>query len=679
MFERTGKTLATINALERYNGHLLNWYDISTLSPLEPRYVSTVDSGNLLASLWTLESGLDQILDEPLLGPQALSGLEDALRLLDKALNKTPDGGRPHRDLLELLGRLFSDPPRPLNEIIRRLRTAVGPVQRLVHDVRMRKPLSEEAVYWAGQVEAQLTSWMAIAQRYLAWVEFLDQDPTEYSALTDHETLQARQRALVEPPSLRSLAAGDVTALNDLFARLQPEGDVPEAPDRRISDLKDIFAKARWLAGEMLAHAEKLKGEVRKLGDGMGLDFLFNVERRLFTIGYNVSEQRLDSSYYDLLASEARLASFVAIARGDVPNDHWLALSRPFGSVHGQRVLLSWSGTMFEYLMPLLLQRSFPHSLLGNACRQAVSVQKEYAAGRGVPWGVSEAAFSDLDASGTYQYRAFGIPGLGLKRGLQGDLVVSPYSTLLALAIDPAAAVLNLLALERLGLHGAYGFLEAIDFSRPEHRSGEPGVIVQAYMAHHQAMGLLAIDNHLNDQPMQRRFHADPRVRATQPLLYERIPASPPVYKAPPQEGSTARAVVSELPTPASMFHTPHTPTPKVQLLSNGRYALMVTNSGGGYSRWGDFDLTRWRADGTSDGWGAYCYLRDLETNRVWSNAYQPVGGHFSNYTASFMVDRAEIRRTDDDIETETVIVVAPEDDIEIRRITFINRSHPPA
>jgi cyclic beta-1,2-glucan synthetase len=203
-------------------------------------------------------------------------------------------------------------------------------------------------------------------------------------------------------------------------------------------------------------------------------------------------------------------------------------------------------------------------------------------------------------------------------------------------------------------------------------------VIVQAYMAHHQAMGLLALDNQLNGQPMPRRFHADPRVKATQPLLYERIPISPPVYKAPPREGSPTRAIVAEPVPPAATFNTPHTTTPKVQLLSNGRYALMVTNAGGGYSRLGDVDITRWRADGTGDGWGTYCYLRDMESNRVWSNAYQPIGGPFGNYAVSFPGDRAEIRRTDDGMETETEIVVAPEDDVEIRRITLINRSGRP-
>jgi cyclic beta-1,2-glucan synthetase len=420
---RIRDTLATIEALERYNGHLLNWYDLKTLEPLEPRYVSTVDSGNLLASLWTLELGLAEILDQPLIGPQALAGLDDGLRLLDKALPVTA-ASRPGRDLVEALAQLFGDPPQRQDEVIGRLRSAEEPARRLVEELRQGAGASREAHYWAGEVQAQVAFWVALVDRYLAWVELLEQQ--EITGLLSPQMLLARQQALARAPSLRELASGNLAALNQLLAGDHGEGDPSEARERQLTLVREAMDKAQWHAGEMLAQAEDAMGRVRALGDGMGMGFLYTPERRLFTIGYNVSQQRLDSSYYDLLASEARLASFVAIARGDVPNNHWLAMSRPFGSARGQQVLLSWSGTMFEYLMPLLLQRGFPHSLLENACRQAVVVQREYADGRGVPWGISEAAFSDLDANGTYQYQAFGVPGLGLKRGLENHLVVSP-------------------------------------------------------------------------------------------------------------------------------------------------------------------------------------------------------------------------------------------------------------
>ena len=416
-------------------------------------------------------------------------------------------------------------------------------------------------------------------------------------------------------------------------------------------------------------------GESRALADGMSMQFLYDADRRLFVVGYNVSNQRLDDSYYDLFASEARLASYLAIARGDVPMKHWLAMARPYGSMSRRRVLLSWSGSMFEYLMPLIFQQSFANSLLDNACREAVKAQQAYGRRLGVPWGISESAYSDLDADKTYQYQAFGVPGLGLKNGLEDDLVVAPYATMLALSVDPEGAATNLDALERLGLYGEYGFFEAVDFSRQRQREGERGVIVHAYMAHHQAMGFLALDNFLNGGAMKQRFHADARVRATEPLLYERIPISPPVYHAPLTERSPSRMTPEEIAPSTSTFNTPHTPNPWVQLLSNGRYSLMVTGAGGGYSRWEGFELTRWRADGTADAWGTFCYLRDRDTDRVWSNAFQPVRGSMENYSVSFTVDRAEIRRSDDGVETETAIVVAPEDDVEIRRISLINRS----
>ena len=438
--ERTRNTLATVTALERYKGHLLNWYDISTLEPLEPRYVSTVDSGNLLASLWGLETGLAEILGEPLIGPRSLSGLDDTLRLLRKALSSADDN-QPRTDLIETLARAFRDPPKRMDEIIRRLRSAMAPAQQLAARIRQDESTPEEATYWAGQIESQVASWIALVERYLSWVELLDHETDGIADLGGPDTHAALLLSLAQAPSLRELAAGKCASLNALMEHYPTDNDNPQSQGHRMAALKDEMAKAQWLAGETLAQAKETMHEMRALGEGMGMGFLYDAQRRLFSIGYNVREQRLDSSYYDLLASEARLASFVAIARGDVPNNHWLAMSRPFGSVRGHRVLLSWSGTMFEYLLPLLLQRSFPYSLLDNACRQALSVQKEYAERLGVPWGVSEAAFSDLDADGTYQYQAFGVPGLGLKRGLADSLVVSPYSTLLALAIDPKAAL----------------------------------------------------------------------------------------------------------------------------------------------------------------------------------------------------------------------------------------------
>lgn len=674
VIDRLLQSVRTVKHLQQYNGHLLNWYDIRTLEPLEPRYVSTVDSGNLLGCLWTLDVGIREVVNKPLLGPKALRGMRDTFGVLHTVLQEA-DLVREHRHVLKTLREHLADPSEDLADMVRCIRRAAEPTSLLANALREGKPDADDVLYWAEQLELEVAGWITLIDRYLSWVDLLAEGADGLLEELGPETAETCKRALVQVPSLRALATGEVPDLKDLMRGVEKVGKLNNAVREKARVLVEHVGKAQWLAGEIVAQQEELLGENRALAEGMSMQFLYDADRRLFAVGYNVRDQRLDGSYYDLLASEARLASFLAIARGDVPKKHWLAMARPYGSVKRRRLLLSWSGSIFEYLMPLIFQRSFANSLLENACCNAVKAQQAYGRQMGVPWGFSESAFSDLDANKTYQYQAFGVPGLGLKHGLEDELVVAPYATMLALSIDPKGAVANLEALERLGLYGGHGFFEAIDFSRHRHREGERGVIVRAYMVHHQAMGFLAMNNFLNGGAIKRRFHEDARVRATEPLLYERIPVSPPVYQAPQKERSPSRMTPEEIAPSVSTFDTPHTPNPWVQLLSNGRYNLMVTGAGGGFSRWEEFELTRWRADGTVDAWGSFCYLRDRDTDVAWSNAYQPVRGSMDNYSVSFAVDRAEIRRSDDGVETETAIVVAPEDDVEIRRISLINRS----
>ncbi len=532
-----------------------------------------------------------------------------------------------------------------------------------------------ECAYWAGQIEGQLGLWLAVVDAELPWLEVVADAPPECLARLDADGRAAVDEVLAVPPSWRALAAGDVAAVGALLAASADGAELGPTVRQWRERLEAAFDQSRQAAAQRLERVAALNDLGRQLAQRMDMRFLYNTERRLFSIGFNVDEQRLDGSFYDLLASEARLASFIAIARGDVPNEHWLAMGRPLGEVNGRRVLLSWSGTMFEYLMPLLLQRGIENSLLDMAAQQAVAAQIDYASARDVPWGISESAYGDLDANKTYQYKAFGVPGLGFKRGLTEDLVVAPYATLLALAVDPKAAVRNLARLTELGLYAAYGFYEAIDFGRRSQRDGDRGVLVRAYMAHHQGMGFLAIDNLIGEGAMQRRFHADPRVMATEPLLYERVPVSRPLHHLSTREQPPLRTAAAEFAPSASTFETPHTDSPKTQLLSNGRYKLMVTATGGGYSQWDDFDITRWRSDPTRDHWGTFCYIRDVDRDRVWSNTYQPVRAEADSYRVHFHVDRGEIRRRDHGIDTETQVIVSPEGDAEIRRITLINRS----
>ncbi|MBV9469173.1 MAG: hypothetical protein JOZ57_07995, partial [Abitibacteriaceae bacterium] len=710
-------TMKTVEELERYQGHLLNWYDVQSQEALRPRYVSTVDTGNLVGSLWVMLQGCQEILHEPVISPNALLGLQDTLRLLEAAIGDDPAADTLHSAMSELK-RLFEPNVEAPGEIIKRLRSALAPAQQLAQSLSARplnrKPTLRERTdlqaktsdprfaisapsYWAAQIDQQLHLWIHTIDRYLNWMELLSQQPDEFLLPLGEEALEFRHEALSTASSVEALSRGDVPALIRLL-ELRPQLESSETTPLLdwLNQVSDAFSRARWFAGEMLATTHDLMDRLRKLSDELDMRLLYDENRKLFSIGFNAEEMRLDGSYYDLIATECRIASFISIARGDVPVEHWLTLGRRFGDVNGRLVLLSWTGTMFEYLMPLLFMQAFENSLLDLGCKAAVARQIEYGRQRGVPWGISESAFSGLDTNKIYQYKAFGVPGLGLKRGLEDDLVVAPYATALALLVDTDAAVANLKRLEKLGMRGDYGFYESIDFSRasigdPEQdgaavsahngqggkREANPGAIVRAFMVHHQGMSLLAFDNLLHNNIMQRRFHADPYARAATPLLYERIPATPTVLEEAIGENRPRRFALDSQATGAAedRFLTPDTPTPRTHLLSNGNYSLMLTNAGGGYSLWHDMEITRWRADTTRDNWGSFIYLRDVESGVAWSAAHQPLRRTARFASVTFNADHAEFRRRDAEIETLMEVFVSPEDDVEIRRVILTNHS----
>jgi cyclic beta-1,2-glucan synthetase len=333
-------------------------------------------------------------------------------------------------------------------------------------------------------------------------------------------------------------------------------------------------------------------------------DFLYDPSRHLLAIGYNVGERRQDASFYDLLASEARLGSFVAIAQGHLPQESWFALGRLLTVAAGESTLLSWSGSMFEYLMPLLVMPTYDNTLLDQTYRTAVARQIEYGKLRGVPWGVSESGYNTVDLHLNYQYRAFGVPGLGLKRWLAEDLVIAPYASALALMVAPEAACRNLQRLAASGFEGRYGFYEAIDYTPSRLPRGQTSALVRSFMAHHQGMSFLSLAYLLLDRPMQRRFTSAPMFQATALLLQERIPKTPSFYLHATGEPTDIRTTSSAQEAEIRVFTSPDTPIPEVKLLSNSRYHVMVTNAGGGYSRWKDLAVTRWHEDTTRDHWG---------------------------------------------------------------------------
>jgi cyclic beta-1,2-glucan synthetase len=433
------------------------------------------------------------------------------------------------------------------------------------------------------------------------------------------------------------------------------------------------------LAAGLAEIAPDLAARAQSLVAAIDFTFLYEPRRQLFAIGYRLADAdgagRLDPAYYDLLASEARLASFIAIAKGDVREMHWFHLGRSLTSVRRVPVLLSWSATLFEYLMPLLVMRSYPDTLLDQSCRMAVRKQIDYARAHGVPWGISESAYNVVDRHGNYQYKAFGIPGLGLKRGLGDEVVVAPYATALAIAVDPAASSANLRRLAAIGLEGEYGFFDAIDYTAREPEAtgpdGHGGVVVQTYLAHHEGMTLVALTNALLGDRMVERFHADPRVQATELLLQERVPRQ--IAAIEPRPLDEMRVTSPAAAAPVRRYRSPHTAFPHTQFLSNGNYVTSVTNAGGGTSLWRGLAVTRWRHDATRDADGQFVYLRDVRSGAVWSATYHPSRQEPDDYAVTFSVDRASVRRRDGDLSTRLDIAVSTEDDVEVRRITVRN------
>jgi cyclic beta-1,2-glucan synthetase len=427
-------------------------------------------------------------------------------------------------------------------------------------------------------------------------------------------------------------------------------------------DVGDECARLRAIADRAFAYASE-----------MDFTFLYDERRKLFSIGYQTSASSFDNSYYDLLASEARLASFMAIAKGDIPVDHWFHLGRSLTSDRGIRALASWSGSMFEYLMPVLVTQSYPFTLLNQTYHGAVRRQILYGVERKVPWGVSESAYNVRDRNQTYQYRGFGVPDLALKRGLNKDLVVAPYATVLAMLIEPRAAIRNLAILESEGSLGPYGFRDAIDYTRPI--PGSTRAVVGTYMAHHIGMSLVALTNALQRQVWQRRFHADPLVRSNELVLQERIPRRLVVQRTGNEDEPVPMAPAETAKPAVRETDTPYTPQPGIALLGNVPYTTMITNAGGGYSRYGDIVVTRWRRDTTRDNHGEWIYVKDITSGRVWSAAHQPVAVDADGYRVSFASDRAEFHRRDGDVDTTMEVVVSSDDAAEVRRVTITNRS----
>ena len=664
LIDRTAKSFHTMENLKRYKGHFFNWYDTKSLQTLPPLYISSVDSGNLAGHLLTLRPGLLGLVDNKIIEMRVFESLRDTLGIFVDAVSVAPkisSLSNLAQVQQELDDAIHS---QPSNLVALRLcldNLAASATLLLAEVEALDADLKSELRWWANAFARQCRDLLDELSSLIPW-----------AVLLSSQNNMGGFPGLNEVPTLRELADFEAKFLPGLRARMDSAATTPEE-NARLAELQGLIREASQRARTRIAAIKELALQCLSFAR-MEYDFLYDETRHLLTIGYNVGECRRDSSCYDLLASEARLASFVGIAQGQLPQESWFAMGRLLTTVGREQILLSWSGSMFEYLMPLLIMPTYEDTLLDQTYKATVDRQIEYGRKSGVPWGISECGYNAIDVHLNYQYLAFGLPGLGLKRGLAEDLVIAPYASALALMVAPEKACLNLERLAADGFETRYGFYEAIDYTPSRLPHGQSRAVVRSFMAHHQGMSLLSFAHLLLNRPMQKRFESDPLFQATMLLLQERIPRAA-AFHAHTTELSERHIASASTETPMRIFSSPNTPKPEVQLLSNGRYHVMVTNAGGGYSRWKDIAVTRWREDSACDNWGTFCYIRDVTSKGVWSTTYQPTLKGSKHFETVFSEGRAEFHCRHHDYDTHTEIAVSPEEDIELRRICITNRA----
>ncbi len=644
---RLKNIVLNMESLERYRGHFYNWYDIKTKDPLGARYISTVDSGNLVGYIWVTVEALKEYINRPFVNENLVSGLGDTLGL---AQMEIAEKFKVHRVYEDFIGKkckfnIFSLKCF-LNSVLERASMIGGDFSEL---------------YWNEKVKYMISHFQKELDEFFPWVDFIDRN----------ERFKNIRGELDKIANFISIK--EIPDAVDRLIHIKFE-DCFKSETEDLEQLKYLLGNTKLKVENLLSGLENLEDKLIKMSKEHDFSILYDKKRRLFAIGYDVENNTAGSNYYDLLASEARQASFVAIAKGQVEKSHWFNLGRAMTYAGGGKVLVSWSGTMFEYLMPLIIMKKFPGTLLDETYKHVVEAQKRYVSGKNIPWGISESAYYDFDSDSVYQYKAFGVPEIGLKRGLIDELVIAPYATIMALQVDFKSSFDNLKAIVKLKAKGKYGFYDAVDYTSKRLEKGRKNALVKCFMVHHEGMSFMSLDNVLRDNILQERFHRIPEVRAVELLLQEKN--SGDVIYDKKQETGEPRIVPQNENIIARRYGDPKTDLPEVNVISSGRYSLMVTNSGSGYSRIGDIMLYRYREDLVTNDTGMFFYIKNINSNEYWSASYEPCKFMPEEYEAVFLPGKSEFKRKDGNLRTHTEITVSQEDNGEIRKISVTNMSN---
>lgn len=708
LLSRLEKTQGTMENLERRNGHFYNWYDTVSLKPLHPIYISTVDSGNLAAHLITMKSTCLNFLELPVMEAQLVVGLGDTLRLMKKELNtinarylstsilpKSQEKNELESLLQQLIENNSKANPTTFGEWSHYCKSTRETIAKF-SDVLDAFTLIHSEKYFSS-----LLDWTAIALQTIEKneVQIKSFDPWDESLLDFFitrlqfhlpELYLSLEASFFDLKAVRNTKVVKAHRLPELYRQQankwlvlknkitdhcqSKQQQIPRELLEMFEELEQNLSRLSSFSENYLLRLNDLANRYNDMAMSFDFTFLYNSNRKIFPIGYNVSEGKMDNSFYDLLASEARVASFFAIAKGDVPQIHWFHLGRQMSKGHGARALVSWSATMFEYLMPLLIMKNYADTLLYQTYEATVQRQIAYGKEIGLPWGISESGYNARDLHQTYQYGPFGIPGMGLKYGLSSDQVISPYSSALAALINPQSALLNFQRLKKEKAFGKYGFYESIDYTKERLQKGQKKHIIKSFMVHHQGMIIIALDNVLHHNIMQERFHADPIVRATELLLQEKIPEHSAIvtYR---EKKPMMQNIKEDTSGHIRHFNNPLSLYPKTQILSNGQYTVMLTAAGSGFSSCNGLSINRWNEDVTLDSNGSFVYLHDHFDNKTWSNTYAPLKEKHNRYQSSFTEHKVEYWRRSEKLGCHTEIIVSPEDNVELKILTLSNSS----
>ncbi|MEQ8677385.1 MAG: glucoamylase family protein [Aggregatilineales bacterium] len=691
MMTRLQFAFESLSKLERYRGHLLNWYSTTTLLPLHPRYVSTVDNGNYAGSLLALQGALNEFPNSSIARVHHWNGLIDLIYVVEEIIDVIDH--KPSNSSIMKIKKLLEksiedieaikDHPEHWvlqidlleNETLGELTSHVSSLSENMNEKDVQA--FQDLRIYLSRFQHHLTSFRSELSAFSPWLLALSTPPA-YLVNADGEIGQAWKSILDHTSKLPQYAdLGDFYEtlgenLKTLQLRLK---NLAEAEDSRIwcKELRTSLEISEGALQDLNEKYELIQQSIQSEFQSMNFGILYDDRRHLFHIGYNVENEKLDTSYYDLLASESRIASFLAIAKGDVPPEHWLHLSRPVAMVNRIQTLRSWSGTMFEYLMPLLFMRHYPNTLLDQSYKAVVQHQVDFGNQHQVPWGVSESGYYAFDSVQNYQYRAFGLGTLGLRREQEREVVIAPYASLLALSLAPSQVLENIEELRKREAITRYGLVEAVDYTASRLPLGQRSAIVKEYMAHHQGMVFISLANYLHDNLMVERFHSNALVKSVELLLMEQIPQNLMKEETEAIE-QVNRSSLSSNPSIHPWDVGTENTVPQAHYISNGHYAVMITNSGSGYSQWKDRALTRWRAERTLDNWGQWIYLHEASAGHLWSPTIQPLG-RSDSMKVTFHLSQVEFHSRAYDISSHMEVFVPPEDDVEIRKLALTNHT----